>query len=159
MSLKKIHANTYPMSYKFCLALTILIFGCTTSPMQPTETLQENQLCIELTCIQIEKAITSQEQTKGLMFRENLNENSGMLFIFPDQKIRQFWMKNTLIPLDMIWINENKEIIGITKNAQPCKADPCQIYASNGPAKYVLEINAGFAQKKGLEKGQKIDFN
>ena len=67
-------------------------------------------------------------------------------------------MKNTLIPLDIIWINADKKIEGITKNVQPCKQDPCQTYASPPKTKYVLEVNAGFSEKNGITNGMKADF-
>ena len=93
------------------------------------------------------------------MFRESLPENSGMLFIFPDSSPRSFWMKNTLIPLDMIWIDESKKIVGITENVQPCKADPCPSYPSGKPVKYVLEVNAGFAERKGIKENDSVEFD
>ena len=81
-----------------------------------------------------------------------------MLFLFSTVNPRSFWMKNTLIPLDMIWVNENKEIIGISKDVLPCKADPCPSYSSFGPVKYVLEVNAGFSDRKSLKIGDKLEF-
>src|SRR3989344_3516093 len=83
----------------------------------------KNKVCFFEKCFDIEIASTSEELSKGLMFRENLEKNSGMLFIFPENGIYGFWMKNTLIPLDIIWINSNKEIVFIKDNALPCKTE------------------------------------
>ncbi|MEK6845074.1 MAG: DUF192 domain-containing protein, partial [Nanoarchaeota archaeon] len=101
---------------------------------------------------------TQEELSKGLMFRESLDKNSGMLFIFPENGIYSFWMKNTLISLDIIWINSNKEIVFIEHNAQPCQENNCKNLAPNETAKYVLEINAGTADEMGLEIRDKIKF-
>ena len=89
------------------------------------------------------------------MFREKLEENEGMLFIFDDEKQVSFWMKNTLIPLDMIFINKNLEIVSV-KTAVPCEKDPCQVYESSKPVKFVIEANAGFAFKNRIDVGDKL---
>ena len=94
--------------------------------------------------INAEIADDNHERMNGLMFRENLEENSGMLFIFENEEMQTFWMKNTMIPLDIIFIGNNFEIVDI-KSAEPCSKDPCKLYASSGPARYILEVNAGFA--------------
>jgi len=75
------------------------------------------------------------------MYRESLPEKKGMLFVFPTSDIHDFWMKNTIIPLDMIWIDNQFKVVHIA-NAQPCTEDPCKIYAPRTLAKYVLEINS-----------------
>lgn len=102
---------------------------------------------------QIELAKTNEERARGLMFRRELAEDSGMLFVFDEEKDRAFWMKNTLISLDMIFADEKGKIIHIGKNVQPCKADPCPTYPSKFPAQYVFEINAGESEKLGIEVG------
>jgi uncharacterized protein len=80
------------------------------------------------------------------MYRESMSEMSGMLFVFEIADIYDFRMKNTLIPLDMLWIDENFNVVKI-HTAEPCTADPCPIYQPGKTAKYVLEINAGMAAK------------
>jgi hypothetical protein len=107
--------------------------------------------------INVEIADDSLERERGLMFREGLGENSGMLFIFKDEQVRGFWMKNMLIPLDMIFINGNGKIVSI-KTAEPCKADPCASYSSDYPAKYVLEVNSGFALKNNVSVNDSIEI-
>lgn len=97
------------------------------------------------------------ERTQGLMGVSMLGKDEGMLFEFQDYKPRSFWMKNTLIPLDIIFINENNKIIKIHSNAKPCKTQTCPLYTSNNlPAKYVLEINAYQAQEKNIQLNDTI---
>ena len=122
----------------------------------------ENQVLIDngknLIKISVEIADDSNEMEKGLMFRERLDENKGMLFVFGDNAARTFWMKNTLIPLEMIFIDDKNEIVDI-KHAVPCKAEPCELYKPSKPAKYVLEVNEGFAEKNSIGVGDKIILN
>lgn len=80
------------------------------------------------------------------MYRESMPTGHGMLFIFNDTEPRGFWMKNTKIPLDMIYLDENLTVIEIKKNVRPCLEDPCEVYQSK-PAMYVLEVNAGESVK------------
>jgi len=103
-----------------------------------------------------EIADTPAEQEQGLMFRKSLPQNQGMLFIFEDEQPRAFWMKNTLIPLDMIFIDANWRIVKLIKNAEPCKEDPCPTYDSERPAKYVLEVNAGQIKEKEVKVGARV---
>lgn len=107
----------------------------------------------------LETAITHEEKIQGLMFVENMPRNNGMIFIYGGEGERFFWMKNTLIPLDMIFINFNKEIVEIKKNIQPCMEDPCEKYQSTTPAMHVIEINAGLSDELELSIGDKIDLN
>lgn len=144
------------------LVFCFFLAGCTQNNAsyaqeQIQQTPSENQLCLENTCIEIERAITTQEHARGLMFRESLCEECGMLFVFQDEQPRTFWMKNTLIPLDIIWMNSQKEITGISE-AMPCTSDPCKTYSPQGNAKYVLEVNAGFSQRNDLGAGSKLEF-
>lgn len=101
----------------------------------------------------IEIADNYDERKEGLMFRTSLAERHGMLFIFDYPEKLKFWMKNTLIPLDMLFFDKDYRIINIEKNAQPCTKDPCNLYFSSGPAQYVMEINGGEADKFGIEVG------
>lgn len=108
--------------------------------------------------INVEIADDNDERGKGLMFRESLDESSGMLFVFEDEDYQTFWMKNTLIPLDIIFIGKNFKIADI-KNASPCRADPCMLYKSSKPAKLVLEVNGNFSMKNKIRTGNKVLFN
>jgi uncharacterized membrane protein (UPF0127 family) len=91
----------------------------------------------------------------GLMYRTQLETNQGMLFIFPDEDFRSFYMKNTKIPLDIIYINANKTIVSVQKNAKPLDETSLP---SEAPAKYVLEINGGLFDQWQLKVGDSIDF-
>lgn len=108
--------------------------------------------------INAEIADDSQEMEKGLMFREKLNENEGMLFIFDDENYYAFWMKNTLMPLDIVFIGKNLTIVDI-KRAVPCREDPCMTYSPASPAKYVLEMNENFTLKKNVKIGDNLVLN
>lgn len=109
----------------------------------------------DLIKIYAEIADDNQEKIRGLMFREKLEENSGMFFIFENESYQTFWMKNTLVPLDIIFIDKGFKIVGI-ESAQPCRKEPCKLYVSPVPAKYVLEVNVGFTARNKIEIGDKI---
>ena len=108
--------------------------------------------------INAEIADDSQEMAKGLMFRKHLNEDSGMLFIFENEEHQTFWMKNTLIPLDIIFIDKNFKIVDI-RYTIPCEKDPCRLYKSTKPAKYVLEMNGNFTSINNIKIGDSLILN
>lgn len=104
----------------------------------------------------IEIAKTSYEQQTGLMYRKSMGERQGMLFIYPDEQPRYgFYMKNTYIPLDLIYIDAKKNIVDFNVNAEPLNETPLP---SNTPAKYVLEVNAGTVKNLDLELGDSVIF-
>ncbi len=105
--------------------------------------------------INAEAAATEEQITRGLMFRKSLGKDEGMLFIFPDSAVRSFWMKDTLIPLDMIFISENWTIAKI-HHAAPCTSDPCRTYSSEKPVKSVLEVNGNFTIDNAVNEGSRI---
>ena len=117
-----------------------------------------SKICFKEHCFNIELADSKEERRQGLMFREKMDAGKGMLFIFDKQGFYSFWMKNTLIPLDIIWINEDKKVVVISKNAQPCAPDECVSINPKKEARYVLELNAGIADKIGLKIGDKACF-
>jgi len=130
------------------------------SVVQPT--VQQNPLssvCIKNNCFQVELATTPATRDRGLMYRKELDQNKGMLFIFDNMGIYPFWMENTLIPLDMIWIDNSYKIVFIGQNVQPCHSLICPSVIPSAQAKYVLEINAGICQKIGLKIGDVAQFN
>ena len=90
----------------------------------------------------LEVSQTSAERELGLMYRESIQYNEGMLFIFEQSARHRFWMKNTLIPLDILWLNEDKEIIHF-ETATPCYSEPCDIYGPEQESLYVVELPAG----------------
>jgi len=119
----------------------------------------QNQVCFGQRCFSVELAKTEAEREKGLMDREELGKNKGMLFIFDKEGVYPFWMKNTLIPLDMIWIGQNQKVVFISQNAQPCKTLICPIINPSAKAKYVLEINAGISGEAGIKLGDEVKIN
>lgn len=136
------------------LAFTLaFLAACTQQP--PTVTIPtitfENGIEIS-----IEIADDEPERASGLMFRQNLGERDGMLFVFEQEQPVSFWMKNTLIPLDMIFVDENFTITEIKKDVQPCKEEPCPSYPSKENAKYVVEVNSGFSEKNNIQTGERI---
>lgn len=138
---------------KFALMLVIsfILSGCAIEQ-------QISKVCVDQTCFNVEIADSKEERKQGLMYREHLNQDKGMLFIFTKEDIHPFWMKNTLIPLDMIWIDEKMEIVSIFPNAQPCKTKNCESIRPLKKAMYVLEINGGVAAEKGIELHDKVRF-
>lgn len=106
--------------------------------------------------IEIEIADTEALRQYGLMHRASLPENQGMLFVYPDQAIRGVWMKNTLIPLDILFLSSDKQIISLLPNMRPCAQEPCPISISSAEAQYMLEVNAGFLEKHGVKLGQRL---
>ena len=104
----------------------------------------------------VEVAKTIEERRIGLMYRKKLLNNEGMLFIFPREKIIQLWMKNTYIPLDVIFISENKVIVDIKKNMEKLSET---IVKSKVKARYALEFNAGLINKLNIKIGDKVLFN
>ncbi|HEX7254152.1 MAG TPA: DUF192 domain-containing protein [Thermoanaerobaculia bacterium] len=106
----------------------------------------------------VELARTPEEQAQGLMFREALPPNAGMLFLFPEPGIHKFWMKNTMIPLDMIWMDSAGKVVFVSANTPQCRADPCSNYGPDQPASNVLEIAGGMASQEKVEVGSTIRF-
>ncbi|WP_242085306.1 DUF192 domain-containing protein [Aestuariivivens sediminis] len=108
-----------------------------------------------LVVLDIEIADTEFDTQTGLMYRNSMEDSQGMLFIFKDEAPRSFYMKNTHIPLDIVFISENNKIVSFQKNAKPF--DESSI-PSHAPAKYVLEINAGLVDKWDLKIGNTINY-
>jgi uncharacterized protein len=104
----------------------------------------------------VELARTPAEREQGLMYRTQMASDAGMLFIFERPSDLVFWMKNTLIPLDMIFIGGDRRIAGIVENAQPETLTGRRV---DGPAQYVLEINGGLSSKLGIKAGAMVTFS
>ena len=105
--------------------------------------------------LDLEIAASDYETQTGLMYRHSMKDNQAMLFIFKESQTRSFYMKNTEFALDIIFINSKKEIVNIQKNAKPFDKTSLP---SDGPVKYVLEINAGLSDTWGIEKGDVIEW-
>ena len=108
--------------------------------------------------VNVEIAADDATRAQGLMFRDRLRDATGMLFFFQQSAEQAFWMKNTLIPLDMVWIDEQKRIVHVKMDVPPCQADPCPSYAPGVPARYILELAAGTARQHHLAAGNVLRF-
>jgi uncharacterized membrane protein (UPF0127 family) len=107
----------------------------------------------------VEVAGTRQERARGLMGREWLAPDGGMLFDFERWGRHAIWMKNTLIPLDILWLDGGGTVVHIQGSAQPCRADPCPIYQPDRDARYVLELAGGGARRLGVRVGDRLDLD
>lgn len=108
--------------------------------------------------LMVEVADTVEKRVRGLMLRKDIPENYGMLFVFDREEIQGIWMKNTLISLDIIFLDKNRQVINIVSSAPPCKTNPCPVYQSARPAKFVLELRGGRLKGLDLKAGDRIFF-
>jgi uncharacterized membrane protein (UPF0127 family) len=149
--------------------MLLLAVGCAQSSTPPPPTEQASPTAVRRTppqavlpdgfLVDLELALTPQEVANGLMYRPSLPENRGMLFLFDAERLPSFWMKNTLIPLDLIFLDSAGVVVDVVPNVPPCAADPCPTYSPGGPAKAVLEVAAGAAAAHGVEAGTTIAFD
>lgn len=148
------------------LFVTTFLFSCGDEPKEPeVETIEiefkkEGELKIlkngEVTrTIDIEIADTPYEWETGLMYRESMEDNQGMLFIYPNEAPRSFYMKNTYIPLDIIFMSKDTTVVSIKENAIPRDETPIP---SNAPARFILEINGGNSAEWNIDEGDKMKF-
>jgi uncharacterized membrane protein (UPF0127 family) len=110
--------------------------------------------------IRVETMVDNIDLIRGMMFRTSLAPDRGMLFVHPKPDLYTYWMYQTLIPLDMIWLGSNRDIVEIVENAQPCKtqASKCEHYGGHQISAYVLEIGGGMARKYGLSVGETVQW-
>jgi uncharacterized membrane protein (UPF0127 family) len=150
----------------FLFIITLLVISCNEEQKQIKQTVitfnEEGALNLInaetdsiIKSISIEIADDEYQTQTGLMYRDNIKDSQGMLFIFPDAQYRSFYMKNTKIPLDILYFDEQKKLINIQKNTQPFKETSLP---SKAPAKYVLEINAGLSDLWKIKEGDRIEF-
>lgn len=139
--------------------LLVFVLGCANQDaVDIEEDIVESELVyLEDLGVNVEVADDDYERMKGLMFREELCSECGMLFVFEDANLRNFWMKNTLIPLDMIFLDSEGTIVNI-ETAVPCESDPCPKYSSEFAAQYVVEVNAGYCEAHNITAGDKVDI-
>jgi uncharacterized membrane protein (UPF0127 family) len=138
------------MRYIFLIIAALLCSSCVAEG--PSVVFKGERFSVEL-------AQTPDEQALGLMFRESLENDHGMLFLFPSQARRSFWMKNCRISLDIFYFDEQLKLVSVAENARPCKTRTCPSYPSSGPAKYVLELNAGKAAELGAKPGDILELD
>jgi uncharacterized membrane protein (UPF0127 family) len=106
--------------------------------------------------VAVEVASSGPQRELGLMYRKHLEDDAGMIFVFPDAAPRNFWMHNTPISLDMIFADAAGVVVGIVANAEPFSD---KVLGVEGKSQYVLEVNAGFCAKKGIRAGDRLDFS
>ncbi len=106
---------------------------------------------------QVEIADDDAERARGLMFRDQMDAKAGMLFIHDREEPQAYWMKNTKIPLDILYFDNQRRLVAQRRNTPPCSAgDGCPSYPSHAPARYVLELNAGEADRLKLQDGAEL---
>ena len=142
---------TKPCMKVLCLLLTVFLLSSTVTA---------KELCIESQknkhCFKVELADSKEERERGLMYRVSLPKDAGMLFDFKEEGIYPFWMKNTWIYLDIIWIDKDNRIVDIAEKASPCLRMPCDSYIPDQKAVKVLEINGGLVKDYGIKRGDTV---
>lgn len=134
-------------------ALLVLLLGCA-SPTQdvPVESIRLQSSQGREVFLRVEMARTGEEQRRGLMGRTALGADEGMLFVFPDSAVRSFWMKNTLIPLDILFFDEAGTFVSSATMAPcPIEEEACPSTLSRGPARFALEVPEGFLARTGVD--------
>ena len=120
---------------------------------------RSNQVCFHQKCVNVEAVQKPQELMRGLQFRKSLGREDGMLFIFSTSGPYSFWMKDTLIPLDMIWMDYARRVIYIASSVPPCTGDSCPQYTPMGNALYILEVNGGYTNQNNIKIGDEAQFH
>ena len=145
-----------PVWLMFVLLLSVT--NATGKEEQNSQRLETGRLVFERRqiAVQVEIANTAQKRAQGLMHRQELAADAGMLFVFAGEAIRGVWMKNTPIPLDILFISTAGEIVSWLQHVQPCVDDDCEVYYSAVPAAYMLEVNAGFIAHWSIKQGDKV---
>lgn len=139
------------MKKLFCLFWMVFFLGCSGKSGETTLVIATVNGEVDF---KVELAQTKEELAKGLMNRKYLPEQSGMLFLFPQSSTGVgMWMKNTLIPLDMIFFDAGGKVVDIVSNALPCEQVPCPTYESDRKVASVLELNAGMIERYGISLG------
>lgn len=160
---------------KTAVVMTLMLFACSKPATTANETVPQTSatpateaavsatsgpriVMPDAAVFGIEVVADDEQRAQGLMFRDHLRPNTGMLFVFPSDGEYSFWMKNTLIPLDMLWIDVNQTVVHVKHDVQPCRTDDCPTYSPGVSARYVLELAAGEAKKHNLKAGDKLTF-
>lgn len=112
-------------------------------------------VCFDNSCVEVELVTTREEMEIGLMNRANLSEDSGMLFIFDEERIHKIWMKNMFFPLDIIWLDERGIIVHIDKNVMPCN-EYCKSFGPELSVKFVLEVNGLYTDSHNINVGDSV---
>ena len=153
------------MKRSLLLAIVLLVAACAQTPPSPAPVQTDSAPSTLPTVtfpdgfvVRVEVVADDESRAQGLMFRDRLREGTGMLFVFPQMTELSFWMKNTLIPLDMIWIDNQQKVVHVKENVPPCQADPCPTYAAGVSAQFVLEVAGGVARQHRVVPGAQLQF-
>ena len=134
------------MSVLSTSAFAAVTAACSVHAAGPTVELKGHRFDVEI-------ADNQEARARGLMFRDSMPADHGMLFTFESAYVQTFWMKNTRIPLDILYFDSNYKLVSVQQRVPPCRSDPCAQYPSTGPAQYVLELNSGLAEKLDVKPG------
>ena len=137
------------ISLLFGAACAAILAACVARATGPSVELKGQRFDVEI-------ADTEPARERGLMFRDSMPADHGMVFLFDDVAERNFWMKNCRMPLDILYFDEKYKFVSVQQRVPACRSDPCPVYPSEGPAKYVLELNAGMAEKLGVKPGDTL---
>ncbi|VAX20346.1 hypothetical protein MNBD_NITROSPINAE02-977 [hydrothermal vent metagenome] len=108
--------------------------------------------------VSVEVMSSGDQRAKGLMYRDGLEEGTGMFFVYPEEQLLAFWMKNMRFSIDIIFIDKNFVIRKIWRSVPPCVDEPCEIYQSVENVRYTLEVDAGFCEQYGVMEKQRIQY-
>lgn len=133
-------------------ALVAIVLGCSRGSAAPVVTVHSASGDVD---VRVELALTKAEQARGLMWRTELADGAGMLFVFDDERPRSFWMSNTPIPLDILYIRGDASVLSIAAMTTPYSEQPIP---SRGPCRYVLEVPGGWAERHGVKPGDKLSL-
>ncbi len=141
-----------------CWAAILILAGAIAFFSSAAAESAAKKVCLKGVCLDAELADSEYKRQQGLMFRDGLADRQAMLFIFAEEDRQGFWMRNMRFGLDILWISAGKRIVHIAKAVSPCAGEPCEIISPDQKARYVLEVNAGFADKYGIRLGEKVNF-
>jgi len=137
-------------------SLLLLVFtlpGCSAMQSKPWVEIRGQRFTVEV-------ADTFEERERGLMFRDSMEKDNGMLFIHDNEERQAYWMKNTKIPLDILYFSKERKLVSAQERVPPCSAgDRCPPYASEGEALYVLELNAGSVELYKIKAGDEMKIS
>jgi uncharacterized membrane protein (UPF0127 family) len=140
------------LSFLLGAALAASLAACSARATGPSVELKGQHFAVEI-------ADTEPARERGLMFRDNMPADHGMLFLFDDNAVRTFWMKNCRMPLDILYFDDKYKLVSVQQRVPACRSEPCPVYPSEGAAKYVLELNAGTADKLGVKPGDTLNVS
>jgi len=133
------------------ILILLALAGCAAGKQEPWVELRGQRFTVEI-------AADDASRTRGLMFRHELAPDRGMLFIFEREQPLAFWMRNTYIPLDILYFDNQRRLVSMSQRTPPCRSEQCPHYPSKGPARYTLEIASGRAAELGVKTGDELVF-